>query len=135
MKTSLLFCFLIHYCFSSMNAQTSIDDEGNRVTPDVMVVYPKCKGDNMQLLKCFNKKLQMHMVRNMRLKQSRKSKITDSTTKKMFLVFGVDKKGNIVNLKVKAPSVRLEKEGLRVLKLLPIMKRLSMKVNLCSQNL
>ena len=105
----------------AVNSQVSIDSLGNRVVPDRTVIYPKCKGDNEALKKCFTKSIHKHLFRKLRLKSSRKSKLTDPT-KKMFFVFEINKEGAPVNFKIKAPSKRLEKEGYRVLKLLPKMK-------------
>ena len=48
--------------------------------------------------------------------------LTPGTTQRIFVVFKIDKKGDIVNIKARAPHKRLQEEAVRVIKLLPKMK-------------
>ena len=42
--------------------------------------------------------------------------------KRIIMLFKIDKVGNIVDIKAKAPHPRLQKEAIRIIKLLPKMK-------------
>lgn len=84
-------------------------------------VFPGCKGSNEKRKACFEVKIAKFISRkfNTDLAQS----LGLSTGKqKIFTVFKIDKKGNIVDIKARAPHKRLQEEAIRVINLLPKME-------------
>lgn len=86
-------------------------------------VFPGCEeveteGKRRQ---CFSKKTQQHFVSNFDSSLPNKLKLAPGK-KRMVMNFKVDKKGNVTEVEVRGPHPELEKEALRILKLLPKMK-------------
>jgi protein TonB len=83
-------------------------------------VFPGCKGDKAALRSCFNQKMQKHFRR--KFDESLPNQLGLSSGKKnLAMLFVIDKEGNIVDLKVKAPHPKLEQEAVRIVNLLPKM--------------
>ncbi|QMU63213.1 MAG: energy transducer TonB [Flavobacteriaceae bacterium] len=83
--------------------------------------FPGCKGNKNELRKCFGKKVQKHFTRKFDSELPNELGMS-SGRKRLAMQFRVDEKGNITDIKARAPHPILEKEVIRVMKLLPKMK-------------
>lgn len=83
-------------------------------------VYPGCKGNKEQLKKCFTKKVTKYFGDN--FDTSLASDLGLSSGKKsLYVIFTIDKKGNITKVKARGPHPVLEQEVVKVTKSLPKM--------------
>lgn len=88
---------------------------------ETVPTFPGCKGDNDELRTCFNKKMQKHFSK--KFNADILSELGLSSGKKSVVMqFVIDKQGNVMNVIVKAPHPRIEKEAIGVVKKLPKMK-------------
>lgn len=85
---------------------------------DQIPVFPGCKGDNSELLKCFNKKMQKHFIRKFDSDLPNELGLSPGK-KRLIMLFKIDRSGDIIDIRVKAPHPKLEKEATRIIKLLP----------------
>ncbi|MFB0924284.1 MAG: energy transducer TonB [Vicingaceae bacterium] len=95
-------------------------DEPEEVIEDVLV-FPGCKGSKKELKSCFNKKMPKHFQRKFNTDLPNDFGISPGK-KGIIMLFKIDKIGNIVDIKAKAPHPKLQKEAIRIIKLLPKMK-------------
>ena len=95
-------------------------DEPEEVIEDVLV-FPGCKGSKKELKSCFNKKMPKHFQRKFNTDLPNDLGISPGK-KGIIMLFKIDKIGNIVDIKAKAPHPKLQKEAIRIIKLLPKMK-------------
>jgi len=84
-------------------------------------VYPGCKGSKAAKKKCFGDKISLFVKRNFNSGIAQQLGLAPGI-KKIFVQFIIDKNGVITNIRIRAPHKSLEKEALRVMKLLPKMK-------------
>ncbi|MFD2567194.1 energy transducer TonB [Pseudotenacibaculum haliotis] len=83
-------------------------------------VFPGCKGDNEALKDCFNKMMQKHFGKKFDSDLPNELGLAPGK-KRIIMLFKIDKNGNIVDIRAKAPHPRLQKEAVRIIKLLPKM--------------
>lgn len=83
-------------------------------------VFPGCKGNNTQLKKCFSEQVQKHFMKKFNSNLANELGLRPGK-KKLFVMFRIDQKGNIVNIKSRGPHPLLEKEVERVISSLPQM--------------
>jgi len=83
-------------------------------------IYPGCVGTRAQMRKCFNDKINKLIRKNFRSSLAKDLGLSPGI-KKIFVQFTIDKNGDIINIKTRAPHKSLEKEAIRVIKLLPKM--------------
>jgi len=83
-------------------------------------VFPGCKGSKAAKKKCFSEKMTAHIKKNFNSDIAQELGLAPGI-KKIFIQFTINKTGNITNIKIRAPHKSLEKEALRVMKLLPKM--------------
>ncbi len=84
-------------------------------------IFPGCRGDKEELKKCFSKKVQKHYSRKFNSDLPNELGLSPGK-KRLYMQFLIDVDGNITEIKARAPHPRLQKEVIRVLKLLPKMK-------------
>ncbi|PID68250.1 MAG: energy transducer TonB [Flavobacteriia bacterium] len=96
-----------------------IEDVPFSVIEDVPV-YPGCKGSKEQLKKCFSEKVQKLINKKFNADLANELGL-DPGKKRISVMFKIDQKGNITNVRARAPHKRLEAEAIRVVKLLPQM--------------
>ena len=97
-----------------------IEDVPFTIIEDVPV-FPGCKGSKKELKSCFNKKMQKHFQRKFNTDLPNDLGISPGK-KGIIMLFKIDKIGNIIDIKAKAPHPKLQKEAIRIIKLLPKMK-------------
>ncbi len=84
-------------------------------------VYPGCKGNNDALKKCMQEKIKSYVAKNFNSDLAQDLGLTPGT-KRIFVMFVIDKNGNITNVQSRAPHKSLQKEAERLVKSLPKMK-------------
>ena len=84
-------------------------------------IYPGCKGSKAQRKKCLQVKIKEHVFKKYNIGLAEELGL-DPGKKKVYVLFKIDHRGDIVNVQARGPHARLEKEAIRVVKLLPKMK-------------
>ncbi len=100
-------------------AEEVVEDVPFTIIEDVPV-FPGCKGSKAELKKCFNKKMQKHFSKKFDSDLPNELGLSPGK-KRLIMLFKIDKTGNIVDIRAKAPHPRLQKEAVRIIKLLPKM--------------
>ena len=101
-------------------AEDIIEDVPFQIIEDVPV-FPGCKGNKKELKKCFNKKMQKHFQKKFDSDLPNELGLSPGK-KRIIMLFKIDRTGNIVGIRAKAPHPKLQKEAIRIIKLLPKMK-------------
>jgi periplasmic protein TonB len=101
--------------------------EDEEVEPDIPFaiieeapVFPGCTGTETQKKLCLQKKINEHVTKEFNTSLAQELGLKPGK-KKVYVQFRIDKNGNIVNVRARGPHKRLEKEAIRVVKLLPKM--------------
>ncbi len=97
-----------------------IEDVPFAIIEDVPV-FPGCKGNKAKLKKCMEKSIQKHINRKFNTDLAGELGLSPGI-KRIFVLFKIDKTGNIADIQVRAPHKRLKQEAIRVIKKLPKMK-------------
>ncbi len=84
-------------------------------------VYPGCTGTKAQKKQCLQEKIKELVNKKFRTEIAQDIGLS-AGKKKVYVQFTIDKTGSIVNVRARGPHARLEKEAMRVVKLLPKMK-------------
>jgi protein TonB len=84
-------------------------------------IFPGCTGNKEQLRICMQDKIQQHVAKNFDVSLAQDLGLSPGK-KRIFVMFVIDKDGNISAVQSRAPHKRLQKEAERVIKLLPKMK-------------
>jgi protein TonB len=101
-------------------AEEVIEDVPFTIIEDVPV-FPGCKGNKKELKSCFNKKMQKHFQRKFNADLPNDLGLAPGK-KRIIMLFKIDRQGDIVGIIAKAPHPKLQKEAIRIIKLLPKMK-------------
>jgi protein TonB len=96
-----------------------VEDVPFTIIEDVPV-FPGCKGNKKELKACFNKKMQKHFGKKFNSDLPNELGLP-AGKKRIIMLFKIDRTGNIVDIRAKAPHPRLQKEAIRIIKLLPKM--------------
>lgn len=100
-------------------AEEVIEDIPFMLIEDVPV-FPGCKGNNVQLKKCFTKKVTKHFGKKFDVGLA--TELGLSTGKKrLFVVFTINNKGIVTNVRTRGPHPVLEKEVTQIFTSLPKM--------------
>ena len=83
-------------------------------------VYPGCKGSKAELKECLQDKIAKHVNSKFNADLASDLGLTPGV-KKIFVMFTIDKNGNIADVQARAPHKRLEAEAIRVVESLPKM--------------
>lgn len=83
-------------------------------------VYPGCKGDKAKLKACLQEKITKHVNRKFNADLASDLGLSPGT-KRIFVMFKIDKTGKITDIQARAPHKRLQAEAIRVINLLPDM--------------
>ncbi|HKJ06107.1 MAG TPA: energy transducer TonB [Flavobacteriaceae bacterium] len=97
-----------------------IEDVPFAIIEDVPV-YPGCTGSKAQLKQCLQEKIQKHVNRKFNSDLAADLGLAPGV-QKIFVMFKIDKTGNITDIRARAPHNRLRDEAIRVIKALPKMK-------------
>jgi protein TonB len=83
-------------------------------------VYPGCRGNNTKLKKCFTQKVTKYFGKRFDTNLANELGLQPGK-KKLFVIFTINKKGGISNVKARGPHPRLEKEVVEIISSLPKM--------------
>jgi protein TonB len=83
-------------------------------------IYPGCKGSKAKLRACLQDKITKHVSRKFNSELASDLGLSPGI-KRIFVMFKIDKNGNIVDVMARAPHKSLQAEAIRVVKLLPKM--------------
>ncbi len=83
-------------------------------------VYPGCRGTKEQKRQCLQDKIRIHVNKTYNTELAQELGLTPGK-KKVFVMFKIDKNGNVTNARARGPHKRLEKEAIRVVNLIPKM--------------
>lgn len=97
-----------------------VEDVPFSIIEDVPV-YPGCKGSKKELKDCLSKNVQKFVSKKFNVDLAQDLGLTPGK-KRIFVMFKIDKNGNITGIQARAPHKRLEAEAKRVVSLLPKMK-------------
>ena len=100
------------------------ETENNSKVPseifDNIPVYPGCKGSELKKRKCMSERIAKFVERKFNTDIAADLGLTGR--QRISVIFKIDTLGNITGVRARAPHRRLEKEAVRVIKLLPKMK-------------
>lgn len=106
--------------------KTKIDDT-NKNFEDVpfaiiedVPVFPGCDGTKEELRLCLQEKITAHINSTFNVDLAKNLGLS-SGVKRIFVIFKIDKEGNITDVKSRAPHKVLQEEAIRVINLLPKM--------------
>ena len=101
--------------------------EEEEIAPDVPFaiieeapIFPGCTGSKVERKKCFETKIREHVGKLYDINIAQELGL-ESGKKKVYVMFRINSKGNVADIQVRGPHVRLEKEALRVISKLPKM--------------
>jgi protein TonB len=97
-----------------------VEDVPFSIIEDVPV-YPGCTGSKAELKDCLSKNVQKFVSNKFNVDLAQDLGLTPGK-KRIFVMFKIDKNGNITSIQARAPHKRLEAEAIRVVGLLPQMK-------------
>lgn len=97
-----------------------IEDVPFAIIEDVPV-YPGCKGSKDQLKTCLQEQIQKHVNRKFNSELASDLGLAPGV-QKIFVVFKIDKNGNIADIRARAPHKKLQEEAIRVIQSLPKMQ-------------
>jgi len=83
-------------------------------------VFPGCKGTQEEIKKCFSSSINKLVAKKFDIDLAQELGLTEGK-KKIRVQFVVDKNGDVIDVEIRAPHKRLEKETRRVISLLPKM--------------
>ena len=83
-------------------------------------VFPGCEGTESELKACLQEKITNHVSANFNAKLTEGLGLLPGL-KKVFVMFKIDKDGNMANIQARAPHKKLEEEAIRVIASLPQM--------------
>ena len=84
-------------------------------------VYPGCTGSNEELRACFSRMVSKLVNQKFNPELAADLGLPSGSIQKIFVMFRIDKNGDIVDVKARAPHKRLQDEAIRVVNLLPKM--------------
>jgi protein TonB len=84
-------------------------------------IFPGCKGSNAELRECFSNEISKFVSKRFNSELASDLGLSPGSIQKIFVMFKIDKNGNITNIKARAPHKKLQDEAIRVINLLPQM--------------
>ena len=83
-------------------------------------IFPGCKGSKAELKECLQDKITQHVNRKFNSELASDLGLAPGV-KRIFVMFKIDKTGNITDVQARAPHKRLQDEAIRVVESLPKM--------------
>jgi len=112
----------------TMNKQIIEVVEEEEVVEDVAFVvienvpiFPGCAGNNAELRACFSDQIAKFVAKKFNIGLASELGLTHGSIQKIFVIFKIDKNGNITDINARAPHKKLQDEAIRVINLLPKM--------------
>lgn len=83
--------------------------------------FPGCEGTKAEMKSCFTDKITRFVGKTFDAGLASELNLS-SGIQRIFILFKIDSNGNIVEIKARAPHIKLKEEAIRVIKLLPKME-------------
>jgi len=83
-------------------------------------IFPGCKGTKAQKKQCFVDKIKEHVGKKFNINLAQELGLSKGK-KKLYVLFRIDRKGNVSDIQARGPHKRLESEALKTVKTLPKM--------------
>lgn len=99
--------------------EVDIEDVAFAVIEDAPV-FPGCIGSKEEKKECFSSQVTKHVIKHFNAELAQELGLSPGN-QKIYVIFSVDKNGDITNIMARAPHKSLEKEAIRVIELLPKM--------------
>ena len=84
-------------------------------------VFPGCEGNNTELRACFSSEMSKFVSKRFNAELAADLGLPQGSVQRIFVLFKIDKEGNISDIQARAPHKKLQDEAIRVVKLLPHM--------------
>jgi protein TonB len=97
-----------------------VEDVAFVVIEDVPI-FPGCKGNNSELRACFSEQISKFVTEKFNIELASDLGLVPGSIQKIYVVFKIDKNGNITDVNARAPHKKLQDEAIRVVNLLPKM--------------
>lgn len=97
-----------------------IEDVPFMIIEDVPV-YPGCTGTKSELRECFSREIRKHVNKEFNPDLAADLGLPSGSTQRIFVIFKIDKNGDIADVKARAPHKRLQEEAIKVVNSLPKM--------------
>ena len=81
-------------------------------------IFPGCKGNKTQLRNCFAERISKHVNKTFDAGLAQNLELSEGR-KRIFVLFTINRHGNIEDIVARAPHPRLQSEAIRVIKTLP----------------
>ncbi|MDD3720880.1 MAG: energy transducer TonB [Lutibacter sp.] len=107
--------------FAKVEEEEEIVEDVAFVVIENVPIYPGCKGNNTELRACFSDKIAKFVAEKFNAELASDIGLTPGSIQKIFVVFRIDKNGNITDINARAPHKKLQEEAIRVINLLPKM--------------
>jgi protein TonB len=107
-----------------INVQPIVDDPIEDVPFMILEdapVFPGCKGSKEEMKNCFTVQITKFVSTKFDSNLATELNLS-SGMQKIFVLFKIDSKGNVIDIQAKAPHKRLQEEAIRVVRLLPQMQ-------------
>ncbi len=100
--------------------ETIVEDVPFVVIEEVPV-YPGCRGNNKELRDCFSKNITKFVSKKFNTELASDLGLAQGSVQRIYVMFKIDSKGNIADIRARAPHKKLKSEAIRVINLLPKM--------------
>ena len=101
------------------------DDEVVEDVPFMIIeevpIFPGCKGNNQELRSCFSAEITKFVSKNFNIELAQDIGLATGSVQRIFVMFKIDKNGDISEIQARAPHKTLENEAIRVIQKLPKM--------------
>lgn len=84
-------------------------------------IFPGCIGNNKELRACFSAQMSKFVLKKFNSELASDLGLVTGSIQRIFILFKIDKNGNIADINARAPHKKLQEESIRVIKLLPKM--------------
>ncbi|WP_372792746.1 energy transducer TonB [Lutibacter sp.] len=84
-------------------------------------IFPGCSGNNTELRACFSSEMSKFVSKRFNAELASDLGLPQGSTQRIFVLFKIDKNGNIADIQARAPHKKLQEEAIRVINLLPNM--------------
>ena len=111
-----------------LDKEIKVVEEEDEVVEDVpfmiiedVPIFPGCSGSNKERRACFSAEISKFVSKKFNVELASDLGLPQGTVQKIFVMFRIDKNGNLVDIKARAPHKKLQEEAIRVVELLPQM--------------
>ena len=100
--------------------ETVVEDVPFMIIEDVPI-FPGCSGNNAERRACFSEEITKFVSKTFNVELSSDLGLSPGSIQKIFVMFKINKQGQITDIKARAPHIKLQEEAVRVIQMLPVM--------------